>query len=124
MSSVHHSLVGGAEAARSHTSLVATGDTPPTKKTLSNSKPYAAAPNPKQEETNKDLGTEMRGHFVGPMPVQEFLDEFMSLPEDGGQCPTVPSTLFHSVMGEGVNNESAMYNPFVSITLVVSSHRS
>lgn len=57
-----------------------------------------------------NLASEMSPYFVGPMPVDEFLSEFLPSPSQA-----VPSSfandMFASVISS--NDEAGMYNPFV-----------
>ncbi|KAG5633437.1 hypothetical protein DXG03_007377, partial [Asterophora parasitica] len=51
----------------------------------------------------------MAGLFVGPMPVEEFLHEFV--PEAPQDAPPLEATHFNR-MPKGVKKESEMYQPF------------
>ena len=65
------------------------------------------------EEARSHLGKEMNGHWLGPMPVDEFLKEF--LPPTNVLLPDLPEDPFQDVPNDGV--ESARYEPFVSTRL-------
>lgn len=58
---------------------------------------------------------EMDGLWVGPMPVSDFLQEF--LPKCVHSLPTIRTNLFASV--DGKTKEKDMYAPFVSLLHVV-----
>ena len=62
------------------------------------------------EEVRSQLGKEMDGHWVGPMPVEDFLKEFLR-PTDAS-LPDIPEDPFKKVPEGGV--ESARYEPFMS----------
>jgi hypothetical protein len=73
-----------------------------------------------RDQTLNTMGREMKGHFVGPMPVKEFLEEFLPTSEipdyDTSSCSsTCPSGSFRNVIS--VKNEEHAYIPFVSISL-------
>jgi hypothetical protein len=61
----------------------------------------------------KKAELEMRGHFVGPMAAQTFLDDFMAPASE--PCPIVD---FSKVSGH--QTEALMYQPFVSRTHLFS----
>lgn len=70
-------------------------------------------------ETLNAMGKEMKGYFVGPMPVREFLQEFLPT----SQIPDYAPLSFTSAFTAGafsdvisVRNEERAYTPFVSIT--------
>ena len=63
---------------------------------------------PQNNHTRRQkIEQEMRGYFVGPMPAEDFLREFMPCAPD--PCPTVD---FSGVSGH--QKEADMYQPFVS----------
>ena len=65
------------------------------------------------EEVRSQLGKEMDGRWIGPMPVDDFLKEFHH-PADA-PLPDIPEDPFKKVPEGGV--ESARYEPFVSTRL-------
>ena len=65
------------------------------------------------KEIRSQLGKEMDGRWVGPMPVDDFLKEFLH-PTDA-PLPDIPEDPFKKVPEGGV--ESARYEPFVSTRL-------
>jgi hypothetical protein len=60
------------------------------------------------DELYLELAAEMSPYFVGPMPVSDFLEEFLPLPQ-----VDVPFTegMFDSVLAS--QDEGGMYDPFV-----------
>lgn len=77
------------------------------------------------------VALDMKGCYVGPVNVQEFLDEFMPLKE-GVSSSACPVADFSKVRGEqeaasgrkpkrGRKMEKQMYKPFVSICLDIYS---
>ena len=61
------------------------------------------------------LGTEMKRYLVGPMPVQEFLDDFFPIGELPGLDAVplfTPGCYGRTVIAK---KETAAYNPFVSL---------
>ena len=80
----------------------------PVKNTRNSSTKYSANIQP-LKGLHKDMDTEMRKHFVGPMPVRKFLDDFLPV-----QFPTNPPRVlrgFSSMTNSG--SEKEMYNAFV-----------
>ena len=65
------------------------------------------------KEVRSQLGKEMDGRWIGPIPVDEFLEEFLR-PTDA-PLPDIPEDPFKKVPEGGV--ESACYEPFVSTRL-------
>jgi hypothetical protein len=69
-------------------------------------------------DTLNMMGKEMKGYFVGPMPVEEFLQEFFPT----SQIPYYDPSSFTSAFAPdkfsnviSAANEVAAYKPFVSI---------
>lgn len=61
-----------------------------------------------------DLAAEMSPYFVGPMPVSDFLEEFLPLPDGPDLLQVEPSFkegMFDSVLAS--SDEADMYTPFV-----------
>ncbi|KAG2370344.1 hypothetical protein BDR07DRAFT_1476350 [Suillus spraguei] len=66
-------------------------------------------------ETINAMGKEMKGYFVGPMPVGEFLQEFLPT----SQIPDYDPSSFNFVVGAfsnmiSVKNEEHAYKPFIN----------
>ncbi|KAI9567162.1 hypothetical protein HD554DRAFT_2329373 [Boletus coccyginus] len=62
------------------------------------------------EEVRYHLGKEMNGRWLGAMPVNAFLDEYIPATEE--QLPDLPQNPFESVPKDGV--ESSRYVPFMA----------
>jgi hypothetical protein len=63
-----------------------------------------------RDHRNRKLSSEMKGHFVGPMPPRDFLDNFLptrTFKTDGNQNRWADLA--------GKSKEAAMYDPFVSL---------
>ncbi len=60
-------------------------------------------------ETRKQLCTEMSGSFVGPMPIEDFLENFM--PVGPERMPSIPLVDFSEVAA--ARSETKMYRPLV-----------
>ena len=68
----------------------------------------------------RDLGNEMYGKFVGPLPVKNFLQSF--LPIDADLLAQMPDWDEHKAEFEEVlkvDREVAMYGPMVRIMLLI-----
>jgi hypothetical protein len=63
------------------------------------------------------MADEMGRSWIGPMPVDDFLDEFLA--RAPRRPPRTPKNLFSQLAVQ--DNEKAMYGPFVSCPLVVSA---
>ena len=79
----------------------------PVKNTCNSATKFAATIQP-LKVLHHDMDSEMRKHFVGPMPVRKFLDDFLpvQLPQPQKRLPG-----FQSVPSCGP--EKAMYSKFV-----------
>jgi len=66
------------------------------------------------EEVRHHLGKEMNGRWLGAMPVNAFLDQYV--PATDEPLPELPENPFESVPRDGV--ESTRYDPFVSTRLI------
>jgi len=66
------------------------------------------------EEVQYHLGKEMNGRWLGAMPVDAFLDEYVPAAEQS--LPDLPENPFESVPRDGV--ESSCYDPFASTCLI------
>jgi hypothetical protein len=65
------------------------------------------------------MGKEMKNHCVGPMPVQEFLEEFLPTSEIPGLLPiNFKSGTFNNTVR--VKDEVQAYEPFVSALKSIS----
>lgn len=82
---------------------------PPKPKTYSSNPKLLANPILNKELRVK-VAAEMRGYFVEPLPVQEFLDNFMP----SNAATPVPRADFSEV--SGLQGEAYMYQPFVRIS--------
>jgi hypothetical protein len=67
---------------------------------------------------NYRLALETSGLFLGAMPPQQFLDEFLPISQDAPGCPN--STGAFASVGS-TKKEVNMYAPFVSMGLVSAS---
>jgi hypothetical protein len=61
------------------------------------------------------MATEMKRYLVGPMPVQEFLDDFFPIGELPGLDAVPPFTPGCYRRTVAAKKETAAYNPFVSL---------
>lgn len=61
------------------------------------------------QEVQLNLARAMKGLWVGPMPVREFLDDF--LPPAPTPLPKVSPQLFNAILKTKIEKE--MYKPFV-----------
>jgi hypothetical protein len=68
------------------------------------------------------LRVEMAGFFVGPMPVKQFLNNF--LPEDKLKGCPMPSQFQQGCFNETIEAETELsaYSPFVSQTVVWTTY--
>lgn len=100
----------GTQDHRTRTTGTATGSSP-IKRNLQGTLPHSAQIS-SAAQIRKALAEEMAGHWVGPMPVQDFLNEFVPLASD----TTVPPLLtdHFRTMPPSPKRESEMYPPFVS----------
>lgn len=80
----------------------------PVKNTCNSATKFAATIRPLTEQCD-NMDSEMRKHFVGPMPVRQFLDEFLPVQIPPERRDRLPS--FEAMTG--VRLESQMYNTFV-----------
>ena len=71
----------------------------------------------KFDQARHHLGKEMVGRWLGAMPVDEFIEQF--LPPANAQLPELHQNPFKDVPEEGL--ESARYEPFVSTHLIPQS---
>ncbi|KAH7887107.1 hypothetical protein F5I97DRAFT_1106621 [Phlebopus sp. FC_14] len=76
---------------------------------MSGSVPFSCLPPSKDDEIKKILAIETSGRYVGPMPVEEFLQRF--LPSSKTPCPTLSQDVFDDV--SGASSETAMYPQFI-----------
>lgn len=66
----------------------------------------------KAQELQDMLAEEMDNHWVGPMPVTEFLEAFLPFKsEELTEKPVLPATYFDKL--EKAISEKKMHNPFV-----------
>ncbi|KAH7884228.1 hypothetical protein F5I97DRAFT_1957019 [Phlebopus sp. FC_14] len=80
---------------------------------MSNSVPFSSEPPSKEDELKRLLATETSGRYIGPMPVEDFLDEFLPEVDTEDTCPTIPPDVFKNVTE--ASSETAMYPQFVRI---------
>lgn len=73
-------------------------------------------------EKRKSLADETKQQFAGPMPVHEFMEEFMPKPE-GEEVPSFPRAkdAFADIDKQG--SELQMYERFVSGIFLTRVHR-
>jgi hypothetical protein len=69
---------------------------------------------------NYQLAEETRSLFLGAMPPDKFLDEFLPLSQDDSKCPDSREA-FAGVVRETRGRKVVMYAPFVSIVLISAS---
>ena len=69
-----------------------------------------------RDKANCQLAEEARGLFLGAMPPDKFLDEFLLLSQDDPKCPDSRKA-FSGVVREISGKEVVMYAPFVSMVL-------
>jgi hypothetical protein len=66
----------------------------------------------------RELERELRGLWVGPMPVQDFIDEFLPL-SDAKPVPPLPTDCFQSLPSTG---DKTMPTKLVSGIFYVAEH--
>jgi hypothetical protein len=71
---------------------------------------HQSSPESSAKETQLTMEKETRGHWVGPMPVAEFLDEFIPIHQDAPRPPSLPD-LFSTLLETKIENK--LYDPFV-----------
>ncbi|KAH7881734.1 hypothetical protein F5I97DRAFT_1932577 [Phlebopus sp. FC_14] len=86
------------------------GETPVAKR-MSNSVPFSSEPPSKEDELKRLLATETSGRYIGPMPVEAFLDEFLPEVDTEDTCPTIALDVFKNVTE--ASSETAMYPQFI-----------
>ncbi|KIJ07407.1 hypothetical protein PAXINDRAFT_19396, partial [Paxillus involutus ATCC 200175] len=72
--------------------------------------PYSSELPPNQMEINMKLAEEMDGRFVGPMPVEVFLEKYLTSTIKIEDQPVVPRDAFSKVAAAG--DEKQMYGQF------------
>jgi len=92
-------IMSKSKAANHDTFVRATVSGSPVKKNLQGSLPHNPTKR-KYEEMRRDLERELRGLWVGPMPVQAFLNEFLPLSDSSPMCK-VPTDLIQSLPSMG-----------------------
>ena len=80
----------------------------PVKNTRNSATKFAATTQPLNELCN-NMDSEMRKYFVGPMPVKDFLENFLPIQLPSARQGQLPE---FGVMA-GLRLESQMYNTFV-----------
>lgn len=80
----------------------------PAKNTLNSATKFAAT-TPERSELSKNMDSEMRKHFVGPMPIRKFFDSFLPVQLSTKRRKRLQS---FEAMAE-LRLESEMYNEFV-----------
>jgi hypothetical protein len=70
-----------------------------------------------EDTVNCHLAEETSGLFLGAMPPEQFLDEFLPISPDAPSCPDSVGA-FASVVTERTQEEFEMCTPFVSMVLV------
>ena len=81
----------------------------PVKRNTNSCEQFTATPTPLNKQ-HKQMDSEMRKRFVGPMPVKDFLKDFLPVPSRSKKrCAALPS--FAKVAD--VTTEAQMYNAFV-----------
>ncbi|KAG9317806.1 hypothetical protein JVU11DRAFT_2029 [Chiua virens] len=83
-------------------------DSTPARKKFGPNLPYTSAPQD-YESARDHLSKEMEGRWVGAMPVEEFLDTFLSAAHV--PLPEIPEHLFEKVQESGP--DSGRYGPFI-----------
>lgn len=91
----------------------------PIKRTNQSSSNFGSSTLPDYTSKRKGLANEMEGSWVGPMPVKEFIEEFLPLAKGTLRPPQRPK-----LFGElpDVTLEKDMYAPFVSSILLSSPY--
>jgi hypothetical protein len=84
----------------------------PIKRSIQSSLMYQSSPESSAKETQRTMEKETRGHWIGPMPVAEFLDEFIPIHQDAPRPPSLPD-LFSTLLETKIENK--LYGPFVSL---------
>jgi hypothetical protein len=57
------------------------------------------------------MANELRGLLVGPMPVSQFMDDFLPAPDDSSLVPPQLPKLFETMPKTTIEKE--LYEPFV-----------
>ncbi|KAF9235367.1 hypothetical protein BU15DRAFT_78034 [Melanogaster broomeanus] len=73
--------------------------------------PHSTELPPAQMDANFKLAVEMKGRFVGPMPVELFLEKYLTSTVKVEDYPAVPRDAFSKVAT--AVDEKQMYNPFI-----------
>ena len=93
-------------------------DGSPYKVQLENVKKFQRVVEESAAQRHHEQSEDMAGKFVGLMPPQTFMAEFMEpavpLPEQG-----IPTADFSAIMGRKVRKEEHMYLPFVGLVPVL-----
>ncbi|KAF9235779.1 hypothetical protein BU15DRAFT_77621 [Melanogaster broomeanus] len=73
--------------------------------------PHSTELPPAQREANHKLAVDMKGRFIGPMPVEVFLEKYLTSTVKVEDHPEVPRDAFSKVAT--AVDEKRMYDPFV-----------
>ncbi|KAK0481369.1 hypothetical protein IW261DRAFT_1606688 [Armillaria novae-zelandiae] len=95
---------------------IVTADSSPIKSQINNEYTSVKVP---ATELRKDLWKDMEGHWVGPMPVQEFLDDFLRVPglEGGFHSPTHLHGIFDSITPPAKYGSEKLYAEAVNASI-------
>lgn len=88
-------------------------DDTPVKRSCSTMQPYTTNTRCRDTTLNA-MGNEIRGHLVGPMPVEQFLEEYLppSMIPDYQPLTSFSNGAFESTLSAA--HETKAYEPFVS----------
>lgn len=77
---------------------------------------YSSEIPPMSDERKLHLGLQMRGRFLGAIPVEKFLHKYLKPDIEIVNVPSCPRNLLGKI--SKVKDEKAMYDPFVSPSLL------
>lgn len=98
----------------SNTSNYMSSGSSPIKHSGQGSLPFQSSPQPDFSSNRARMENEMAGHWIGPMPVQDFIEEFLKIPAGTAAPPKKPK-LFSRLKVQTV--EKKMYSPFVRLQI-------
>jgi hypothetical protein len=87
----------------------------PIKRSIQSSLTHQSSPESSAKDTQLTMEKETRGHWIGPMPVARFLDEFLPIHHGDPPPPSLPY-LFSTLLETKIENQ--LYDPFVRIVSV------
>lgn len=77
---------------------------------------YSSEVPPMSDERKLSLESQMRGRFLGAIPVEKFLHKYLKPDIEIGDVPSRPRNLLGKI--SKAKDEKSMYDPFVSPSLL------